>query len=75
MVKKGYFTGAHIDTVSHEIVLTRRNENNVSHMVENSIKSSSVQVVECKSCGAKNQVMSDSNGECEFCGSPLKIKS
>lgn len=74
MIKKGYFTGAHIDAVSHEIVLTRRNENIVSNMVDNNVESGSVQVVECKSCGAKNQVMSDSYSECEFCGSPLKIK-
>ncbi len=74
MIDKGYFKGAHIDKVSHEIVLDRRSENGVSNKVDDSVELSSVKVVECKSCGAKNQVRNGSYGECEFCGSPLEIK-
>lgn len=74
MVERKYFVGAYIDINAHEIVFkNRKNESAKTYKVTTVPRET--QAVVCKSCGASNQIVQDSTGECEYCGSAISANN
>ncbi len=69
MIDKKYFVGAYIDQTTNSIAFRGRVASAASN--EDTVPSSETQVVICKNCGAQNQIVKGSVGECEYCGSPI----
>lgn len=69
LIKKGYLKDAYINEGTREIVLPLVDTSTMSQN-EYSEKISS-RIVTCPCCGANNTIVGE-QGECEYCGSPLK---
>ena len=71
MIDKKLFINASIDKNRGYIVFQNMNNNLKTESSESDYSNNEVEVVICSGCGAKNTILKGSNGECEFCGSPI----
>lgn len=79
MIIRRYFVGATVDNQTHRICFDNRpyytitaNDPVNTAPSTNTYTEPAVTVVVCKSCGAKNKIVSGTVGECEYCGSPIQ---
>lgn len=74
MIKKGYLKNAYINESTREVVLPNsetsemKNVNNSNKIQAEKIPT---KIVACSCCGANNTIAGE-QGECEYCGSPIK---
>jgi hypothetical protein len=73
LISDGYLTGSYIDDSTREVVFPRKNPIQYTVTVNDLPVNNVPQAVTCKSCGANNEVIIGSVGECEFCGSPISV--
>lgn len=75
MIQKGYLLNAYIDENLREVVLSGSARVKSEITVDDNIQPDEApvtRVVTCRCCGANNTI-SGTSGECEYCGSPLKL--
>jgi NADH:ubiquinone oxidoreductase subunit 5 (subunit L)/multisubunit Na+/H+ antiporter MnhA subunit len=73
MIRRRYFVGAYVDVNTRYIVFQGRSAGaGAAGMEENAPPNREMVVVACKSCGANNQIVKGTVGECEYCGSPIE---
>lgn len=74
MIKKGYLKNAYLDESMSEVVLPdNRPIINATPVSDNMTVEKTVvtKVIACPCCGANNTIVG-AQGECEYCGSPIK---
>lgn len=78
MIKKGFFTNAHVDLQKNQLVIPSmaqkvQGEYNGSSSLNNA-NSTQLELVTCNcpNCGGINKIAKGTVAECDFCGSPLQ---
>ena len=77
MIKKKFFTNAHIDEVNNQLVLpsmVQRQQEQTYNTATVNTAAPQVEMTTCKcpNCGGMNKIAKGMVAECDFCGSPLQ---
>lgn len=74
MIFKKFFVGAYLDVNAHVIEFKKLANNVPVQAPQNNAAQLEMLTVVCNGCGACNQIVKGSVGECEYCGSPISGK-